>query len=311
MDTKALVNNYVWIINFIRKHKGASFNEINEAWQREGRNNGNEITKRTFQRHIADIAEIFGVEIECENRGQYKYRIVDDDSRSETTKEWLLNSLSLHNFVCESQHLKKRILLEDIPSGQKYLTEIIEAIRDEKKLHIWYQSFGKEAKNALIAPYCVKLFKKRWYLVAGTNNGQRTFALDRLSKIETTDIKFKYPENHPEDTFDNVFGVIYNTDKIYHIVIKAFKGAKFGYKDCYLRSLPLHYTQKENKKLSTDEYAVFEYDLKLTYELVQELLSHKNQIEVVEPKELRQTMKMEIEKMAEVYKKKSKKIIKG
>ena len=306
MDTKSLISNYVWLISYIRRRGRVPFKEINRAWQREERDGGLELSKRTFLRHINDIAEIFGIDIECEGCGEYNYFITNDDSKSDSTKSWLLNSMSLHNFVCESQQLKKRILLENIPSGQKFLTTMIEAIRDQRKVHIWHQGFGKEESNFLIEPYCVKLYRQRWYVLARSERGLRIYALDRINNAECTDHKFKLPDSNPEEVFDNIIGISITNKKIEHIVVKAYKGAEFGYRDCYLRSLPLHSSQKENIKKSTNEYAIFEYNLKPTYELVQELLSMHNQVEVLEPVSLRIHIKGIIDSMGKMYRKRKK-----
>lgn len=306
MDTKSLISNYVWLISYIRRRGRVPFKEINRAWQREERDGGLELSKRTFLRHINDIAEIFGIDIECEGCGEYNYFITNDDSKSDSTKSWLLNSMSLHNFVCESQQLKKRILLENIPSGQKFLTTMIEAIRDQRKVHIWHQGFGKEESNFLIEPYCVKLYRQRWYVLARSERGLRIYALDRINNAECTDHKFKLPDSNPEEIFDNIIGISIIPGKVEHVVVKAYKGAEYGHRDCYLRSLPLHSSQKENIKKSTNEYAIFEYNLKPTYEFVQELLTMHNQVEVLEPVSLRIYMKNIIDSMEEMYKRKKK-----
>ena len=302
MDTKSLISNYVWLIDFIRRRGKASYRTINEAWQREGRDGGLELSKRTFLRHINDIADIFGIDIECEGYGDYRYFITYDDSQSDSTKTWLLNSMSLHNFVCESQQLKKRILLENIPSGQKFLTTMIEAIRDQRKVHIWHQGFGKDESNFTIEPYCVKLYRQRWYVLAKSERGVRIYALDRINNAERTDQKYKLPDSNPEEVFENIIGISITNKKVERIVVKAYKGEEFGYCDCYLRSLPLHSSQKENTRKSTEEYAVFEYNIKPTYEFVQTLLSMHNQIEVLEPLSLRNDMKNIIDTMGKMYK---------
>jgi len=291
MDTKSLINNYVWLIDFIRRRGKVPFKEINKAWQRAGRDDGMELSKRTFLRHINDIADIFGIDIECEGCGDYGYFITNDDSESDSTKTWLLNSMSLHNFVCESQKLKKRILLENIPSRQKYLTTIIESIRDQRKLRISYQSFGKEEREFMIEPHCVKLFRRRWYVLAKSAIGIRIYALDRINNIELTDKKYELPDENPNELFDNIIGVSPYDGKIEKIRIKAFKGQEYGYEDCYLRSLPLHKSQREITNESTNKYAIFEYKLKPTFELKQELLCHLDRIEVVSPPSLRKEMK--------------------
>lgn len=59
-------------------------------------------------------------------------------------RRWLLQTFSVNNMLHESQALKSRILLEDIPSGRQYLTTIVDAMREGVKLSMACQSFGAE-----------------------------------------------------------------------------------------------------------------------------------------------------------------------
>lgn len=62
---------------------------------------------------------------------------------------------------------------------------------------------------------------------------------------------------------------------------------------CYFRSLPLHPSQKEIENHS--EYSVFEYWLKPTYDFEQEILSHREDVEVLEPVQLREIIRERFE----------------
>ena len=79
-----------------------------------------------------------------------------------------------------------------------------------------------------------------------------------------------------------------------HIVIKvASPQVK------YLRSLPLHSSQRET--VTTPEHSIFEYDLKPTYDFEQELLSHREDFEVLQPESLRNRMKAIVQNMYKRY----------
>ena len=67
----------------------------------------------------------------------------------------------------------------------------------------------------------------------------------------------------------------------------------------YLRTLPLHASQKE--QASTEEYADFEYSLRPTFDLRQELLAQGDEVEVLEPAEFRQEMKDIVQQMVKRY----------
>ena len=67
----------------------------------------------------------------------------------------------------------------------------------------------------------------------------------------------------------------------------------------YLRTLPLHHSQKE--VLSTDEYADFEFYLRPTFDFRQELLAQAHDVEVLQPAKFREEMKETLEKMLSRY----------
>lgn len=138
---KDLFNRYIWLVDTIyRQPEGLTFDEINEKWMRSSRSEENPIPLRTFHNHRAAIEELFEINIEC-NKSTYKYFIDNaEDLEKGGVRRWLLNTFAVNNLINESHKLKKRILFEDIPSGQQFLAPVIEAMRDGVLLEITYQS---------------------------------------------------------------------------------------------------------------------------------------------------------------------------
>ena len=114
----------------------------------------------------------------------------------------------------------------------------------------------------------------------------RIYALDRILSLDFTDVTFEYPADFdPQAYFDASFGIIVDEEcEIEAIQIKVYNN-----QSQYLRALPLHHTQKEIAK--TDDYSIFEYILRPTYDFKQELLSHGDDIEVLSPAWLREEIK--------------------
>lgn len=81
------------------------------------------------------------------------------------------------------------------------------------------------------------------------------------------------------------------------VMTKIF--CNFGAHQHYMRSLPLHLSQKE--LCSCNEYADFELTLRPTYDFIMELQSYGTMIEVMEPQSLRQTMKCCISDLCRLY----------
>lgn len=301
MMAENLFNRYIWLVDTIYRAKKISFEDINERWKCTEMSDGEDLPLRTFHNHRKAIEEMFDINIECNKRGGYLYYIENaEEMEKGGIRSWLLNTFAVNNLINESHYLKQRILFEDIPSGREYLTPIIEAMRDSKNITITYQSFDDNKEHTFsLSPYCVKIFKQRWYVIAYNDyfDTIRIYALDRIHNIRIMDEKFDYPSDFdPQAFFGQSFGIIVDEEcKPETVRIKAF-----GNKCKYLRALPLHHSQKEIE--TSDNYAVFEYLIRPTYDFYQELLMHACDIEVLSPKAVRDNMKSFIEEMSRQYK---------
>lgn len=143
------------------------------------------------------------MDIICDASRGYQYRI--DNARSLSTdriKQWLLNSFAVNNVLQGSRRLSERIVYEDIPSGNDCLLEVVKAMQEDKVINVEYDNFFESTpKQLLIEPYCVKVFRQRWYVV-GKAKGEKViwhWALDRFLSLEITDKKFRLPKNFSAD----------------------------------------------------------------------------------------------------------------
>jgi hypothetical protein len=294
---KDLFKRYIWLIDTIYRAKKITLKEIKEKWLRYDSEN-EPIPTRTFHNHRSAIEDFFDIVIECD-KSQNAYYIEDKEQLSgSVAKNWLLNTLTVSNLVNESHKLKNRILFEYIPSGQQYLTSIIEAMRENLTLWVSYQSFIQEKAHEFeIAPYALKIFKQRWYVLANSTaeDKLRIYALDRLQCVETTKATFKLPKDFDAETyFSDCFGIIaMDEQKPETIKIKVS-----AYQANYLRSLPLHHSQTEERK---EEYSIFTYKLKASYDFRQEILKYGSDIEVLSPEWLREEIAETVSIMCKCY----------
>ena len=299
MKASKIFRQYVWITDTIYHSGGITLQELNERWVKTELSEGIPMTRLTFNRHRAAIEEIFDINIECRRKG-YQYYIENEEIlKSNSLKHWMIDSLSVSNVLLECSSLKDRILLENIPSGKKHLQPIINAMKQGKKLLIEYLRFGKlERRQIIVEPYAIKVFKQRWYLLAADDKWTipAVYALDRIMSLKETGDSFEYPKDfNAEIFFKDCYGVICGTnDEVQKIVLRAYP----PYVN-YLRTLPLHTSQKELN--STSDYADFEFYLCPTFDFRQELLSQCNEVEVLKPAKLREEMKEMIGKMLERY----------
>jgi hypothetical protein len=294
------INRYVWLLDMLLQKKKLTYEEISNLWEKSFLGDGNPLPLRTFHQHKNAIEEMFGVEIKCNASDGYHYYIGElDNFRKDRTKQWLYNSFTLSNMIIAGHNMKGRILFEDIPHGTQYLQTIIEAMQQNKVLEIDYQPFKGKHNIYHIAPYAMKVYNRRWYVVGKMSeyNEIRHIALDRLIDLAATDISFKMPKNFDaEEYYANTVGIYVNS------VLKPqpVRIRVYGDKVDYVRSLPLHKSQEE-VQTKNGEYSEFKYKVCLTPELTTQLLSMGEYVQVLEPKELRDKMKERIEKSLQYY----------
>lgn len=291
---KNFFKRYIWLVDLINRRKYVSFKEINEAWMRSPLNEtGDPLSERTFFNHKDAIAGMFGIEIL--NDRSLGFYIGRSDVGSDETSDWMLHTLCLNNMLHENADMKDRILMEKVPSSERFLTDIISAMRDFRVIRLCYQSFRHPEPFCFnVRPYCVKYFKQRWYLLGDSDLGLRIYSLDRFVDMEELEEHFEIPKGFDaEEYFGNYFGVIIGEepeDVKIRVVPDQVK---------YFRTLPMHGSQRET--VQEDGSSVFSYHIAPTLDFVQEILSHGADVEVLEPAELRESIADIIAGMASRY----------
>ena len=287
--SKNQINKYVWLVETLYKAKKITLKEINRRWLDTDLSEGLEIPRRTFHTWKNAVEEMFGLVIMCDKSDGDRYyienrEVLEDDG----LQRWLLSTMSVNNTLLDNKSLSDRILLESIPSGQDFLATVMEAMKKSKVLEITYKGYWKEHENTFrVAPYCVKLFRQRWYMVGNSiyEDKIRIYSLDRVQEAQLSEETFKYPKKFsPENYFKDCFGIIRDED----CPIETVKLKASANQANYLRSLPLHPSQKE--LVHTEEYSIFSVEVRPTFDFQQELLWNGDALEVMEPLWLREEM---------------------
>lgn len=296
---KNYFDRYIWLIDTINRHGHISFKEISYLWAHSRTNKLGEsyLPERTFHNHRQAILDTFGIEIKCDRSLGY-YIANSEDMEEDGIRRWLLESLSMNNLLNESRDMRDRIIFEEIPSSQRWLTAIVNAMRDNKTIEMTYQSFNRAEPTSFEAhPWCLKLFKQRWYLLARSEayKEPRIYALDRIRAVSETQNALKIPKKFKADEFfSHYFGIIVDDCQPETIQLKVEASQVKYYK-----SLPLHSSQREIA--STDKYTIFEYKLVPTFDFEQEVLSKGPWVEVLAPESFRDVIHADIKAMLEHY----------
>lgn len=299
MSTATLLNKYVWLVTTVYNRGPISLTELCSRWERYfGRDD--ELTERTFHRYTDAVEELFDIDI-VYNRMQRGYVINNRDGIDHMTmRKWLIQTFSVNNILRDNHELKNRILLEDVPSGQQYLTPIIEAMRESVTLLLTYHSFHRNEPSTFeVEPWCVKLFQQRWYML-GKSVGYdkpRIYSFDRIKSLELTGHIFKLPPKFDASKyFADYYGIVTGDDDfdVEPVALKVDAG-----QSNYLRTLPLHHSQVEVER--SEMFSIFEYRLCPTFDFRQKLLSMGGSIEVMAPQELIYRMRDEGEAIADKH----------
>lgn len=299
-----MISKYVWIIETIYKSGRISFKELNERWLDDDISEGVDIPKRTFNNWIIAIQETFGLFIENEGKGEYRYYIMNEEDISKNgLRTWLYNTISVSNALANCESIKDRILLEYVPSGQEYLMKILDALKENRILNMTYHSYWKDEDNNFdVEPFCVKLFRQRWYLIARSTyayyhqKGPRIYAIDRIRSLSPTKETFEMPKDwNASDFFIGAFGVIADAQTKCEPIKLKVNASQAN----YIRDLKLHETQEEEER--NEEYSIFSYYLRPTYDFQQELLWHGEDVVVLEPKWLREELAERLKCMYNKY----------
>ena len=296
-----LIDKYVWLIQtFIDAGpNGLLLDEIASRWERRY---ATDYPRRTFNNHREAIAEIFGIEIEC-NRSTNRYfiRYGEDAIDRQSSVGWLINTFTVNNLLSLSkERLTGRVSLENIPSGQVHLTGIISAMQESRVLEIIYRKYGEdEGEMFHVEPYAIKEYLRRWYVLGYCHErgAERVYALDRINSLSVTGWTFRMPNDYDvEDLYAQTIGIYRNDDlEPESIYLKVTE-----HQANFMRDLPLHSSQMEIGP-EGEGYVKFRIRVIPNGDLMMELKRLCSDVEVLSPAWLRRQMADELQKAADKY----------
>ena len=278
-----------------------SLKEINDHYQYSSIYDG-EIIPRTFARYKDYIAETFPCYIDYnQSTNQYFLKRYHQYGQDESLYNYLLSAYHIEGMSELAVKHRDKVKLLDAPTGVENVQIILEAIDKQKGIECVYYSFDRATKKQqLLIPYFLKTWEQRWYLAAEPDNhhhGISIFALERMDNICLTEKKM-LPSNDvtADEYWEGSFGVNHSDNQVpEQIVIKAY-----GAQAEYIRALPIHESQKELER--TDEYTIFEYHIVPCFNLFQQLLWHREKLEIIEPIKMREEMKKIVQNIISLYK---------
>lgn len=244
-----------------------------------------ECSIRTLQRDFRAIEEIFGIEIEFV-RG-LGYHIAENSIKNSRFSELLSNyqiltslehSKGLHEYVIPDH----RTPVINVPIG-----DLLLAIKDRKIIRfLYYLPLCNEERTYEVQPYFIKQSQGKWYLLAVENEDVRSFELGRFRSFSVLTQTFERNDNHfQKDQFSDSFGIWDDKNlPIEHIILSVSQQEWR-----FMKTYPIHHTQtliEETPKLVT-----ISIDVRITHDLMMDLLSRAHSLRIIEPAPLKEEYK--------------------
>lgn len=294
-----LLQKYIWMVQtFIRAgENGLSLGEICDRWEERF---DSPYPRRTFNNHRVAIEEVFGIRIECD-RGRNRYFIpyTDDVTDENAENAWLINTFTVNNMLSlGKERLSGRISVEDIPSGHRFLTSVMEAMTEGHEIYISYQKYtSNETDRYTLRPYAVKEFAKRWYLIGYCleRKAMRVYGLDRVRHMQLSEKKFKMPAGFDVDEFFATSFGIYIAEGPGETI--TFRTSSTEAR--FLRDLPIHSSQQEIA--SDNDSVTFSIFVSPNKALIMEFCKYGSRLEVLSPATVREEVGAELAKAARLY----------
>lgn len=267
----------IWLIEQLQTAPppGLTLEELRSRWTNNPKNTGG-LSRDMLTAHRKNIKDFLGLDIVAPDR--MHYRIINPEIlKLDSLANDLLKSIQNFVFLQEFKELGNLIQPEKIETGARYLRQIGQALRDKRKLSITYQKFASEVSyNAIVHPYCLKADKGRWYILAYKEGNEhqepvQIFALDRTLQLEIMPETFIPNSKIDVDLFfHDCFGVWHDYENypVRDITISCTEEVAN-----YLRTLPLHHSQRESTyKEGKEGRVIFTYHISPSPDFIGELL---------------------------------------
>lgn len=305
MSKKGYISRYLLIVKRLKSKPYSSYEELKTyiekqidylQMQDDTLNIG--FSQRTLQRDIREIKNLFGLDIEY-SRYSKGYRIIQDDAENMNFQK-MIEAFDTFNSLNMAQDIKPFIHLEkQRPQATEFLYGLLHAIRNSLQIKFTYHKFWDDEPTIRIGdPYVLKEFKNRWYVLVKDKKDYKTktFALDRISNLEITNIKYKRPDDFDvKQTFKYCYGIVSSDSEKPQDIVLSFEPIQGK----YIKTLPLH----DSQEILVDNANELRIRLKLyaTFDLVMELLSYGDGVKVLQPLSLIEEIKSAHERAYRQY----------
>lgn len=199
---------------------------------------------------------------------------------------------------------KPIIHFDSVPSlkGLRLLNPLYNYIAHKQTLRVMYQSFSaRQPTEFILFPYLLKEFRNRWFLFGSRSKDMVLYnlALDRIISVEPIyDIPYcENPDFDSEHFFDDVIGVSKDV-KSTPRRIKFWASAE---QSKYIKTKPIHQSQKLIKVNPEDGSCVFRIDVVINFEMYSVFMSYGPGVKILYPRKAMCYMRDKLKEAAGLY----------
>ncbi|MBC8384857.1 MAG: transcriptional regulator [Candidatus Cloacimonetes bacterium] len=251
--------------------------------------------------HIPEIqfslAEIISMYLAYQTSG-FKYGDAEEPLFSAIKKISSTIPEEMRKFL---QKMEKDIIADDSFKIRKHdeILEKLQVIQQAiiKKKRVKFKYFGPKNKESItrtISPYGFKSHQNNFYLAGYCHSRKeiRIFALNRITNVRIQPHEIHEIEFDLESYFDSGFGVF--SDEL--IAVKLKFSEKVAY---FIKERIFHKDQKLSE--SADGSLILEMPAKGLFEIKRFVLSYGKEVQVLEPEDLKRSIKDEIGSISRFY----------
>jgi predicted DNA-binding transcriptional regulator YafY len=287
MSKRGYISRYMMLIKRLKGKPFSTFEDLEHYVTRQLANLHMQddtlvmgFSKRTLQRDIREIRTLFGIDItyDTSRKGYY----INSTEYESSCFQRMIEAFDIFNSLNMTRDLTSLVSAEPRrPAGTENMYGLLHAIKNNFQIKFLYHKFwNDEVKLRTVEPYLLKEFRNRWYVITIESKGSvlKTFALDRISELEITSNKFnKNSKVNIEDLFQHSFGIITGDGQPPVKIILSFD----AFQGKYIKSLPLHISQKV--LIDNEDELRISLELHLTHDLLMEIRSFGEDVQVIEP----------------------------
>lgn len=183
--------------------------------------------------------------------------------------------------------------------GIEHIKILVDAITNKYPVKMVYKPFNMDKRTIYVHPYHLKQYNTRWFLIGRPNGFEviHNYALDRIVSIAHLSKPYIETDIDFEEYFDDVIGVSVNSLPIETIELMVDKR-----RYPYVRTKPLHWSQKHLRERDTDDMVCITISVKPNNELYSTILSFGSDMVVVSPETVKQEMLKRVSTLMNLYK---------